>query len=159
MSDADLIRRRIIQAASGEWNPGFPVNYDSIMTYGNRTAAGCKCGTASLFTPVLPISTGENNVTYALYSLRPDGTQNTALLQNASFELFKDGTYNNYYDQQKINAENTRSTAAANLGINGLRFTVWLFGAEKSYAYIRENGRVLFAGKESPYYGKEYITD
>ena len=100
----------------------------------------------------------ETQITYFICSKDMNGVNTTVIPDdNRSYHLLLNGSYSNYYDWQNWNREHTRNATAA--GSNGLRMCLPILGIEYSYAFIPQTGRVLFAGKESPYYGKSNIND
>lgn len=76
---------------------------------------------------------------------------------NRSYILLLNSAISNYYDFVNWNSEHTRNATAA--GSNGIRMCLPIFQIEKSYAFIPQTGRVLFAGKQSPYYGMSNISE
>lgn len=159
MNDAMLLRRKLLQVANGKWDPGFPFVENSLMRYPEEKGSLAFKGTATVVTPILPIVDGENNITYYIASYTPSG-ETCGIAGSLSYHLYIDDEYASYYNVQKLNIRHSRPTGRTVVeGINGLVFPIFLFGAEESYAYINETGRVLFAGRNTPYYGKANIND
>ena len=46
-----------------------------------------------------------------------------------------------------------------NIGSDAIEITLSMFRLDESYAYIVETGQILFAGKNTPYYGHRNISE
>lgn len=99
----------------------------------------------------------DTQITYYICSKDLNGDNTLIPTGDRSYILLLNGAISNYYDWQNWNVEHTRNATAS--GSNGIRMCLPIFQIEKSYAFIPQTGRVLFAGKESPYYGKSNIND
>lgn len=167
MNEAMLLRRRLMQAFSGDWNPGYAIDTSKVMHFlGGNSDISNSC-TASVLTPVFPIFDGELNITLYIANKTPYGVSIDDLRVSGlqpSFHIYKGKGYGDYYRLNPsgdcFNRVITKGSGkSVNEAYDGLKFCVWIFGAEESYAYINETGRVLFAGKNTPYYGKSNIHD
>lgn len=171
MSNATILRRRLMAAANGEWNPGFAIDPDTVMhTLGGDTEY--VLGFASVLTPLYPIYDGELNVTYYIGNQTVAGQNINNLVVSPSngtqkapsYHLYKGQTKSSFYSMttsgNAFNRVLTRGTGkSVSEEFDGIKFCVWMFGAEESYAYIAETGRILFAGRNTVYYGKTNIND
>lgn len=153
--------------ADGDWNPGYTVDSATVMQYLCGTNIYTN-GMACVLTPILPIYDGELNVTYYIANKTPAGTNiNKINISStaASYHLYKGNTKSSYYAMATGGANTFNTVISRGSGKNvdnaytGVKFCVWLYGCEESYCYANETGRILFAGRNSQYYGKTYITD
>lgn len=74
----------------------------------------------------------------------------------ANIRVFKDGLYRDYWSWDP--RVGMRRKVINSLS-NGLAMTIILDNIDDSYAYLEETGQILFAGKNSPYYGYANIND
>lgn len=69
--------------------------------------------------------------------------------------IFENGAYKDYWTVR--NGNDTRNVINANS--NGIGVTVDASNIDNAYAYLPSNGQILFAGKNTPYYGYTNIND
>lgn len=74
----------------------------------------------------------------------------------ANIRVFKDGLYRDYWSWGPTVGMHRK---VINSLSNGLAMTIILDNIDDSYAYLEETGQILFAGKNSPYYGYANIND
>lgn len=70
--------------------------------------------------------------------------------------LFRDGGYLDYWG---LNQMDNYERNCINVTANGLAMTMAMNRLSDSYAYLKETGQILFAGKNSIYYGHENISE
>jgi len=70
--------------------------------------------------------------------------------------IFENGTYKDYWTAY-VGASDTRNVINANS--NGIGVTVATSKIDDAYAYLPSNGQILFAGKNTPYYGYTNVND
>lgn len=93
------------------------------------------------------------------YATAP-GRQHIVLYKvNSYLIVYKNnGTeYMDYWSPVTYNQEQEGSFV--NGGSDGMAFSIFLDGIDDSYAYISETGEILFAGKNSIYYGHRNISE
>ena len=66
--------------------------------------------------------------------------------------IYKDGSYIDYWS-----VSNTRAVINANS--NGLAISITVGHVDDAYLYFQETGDIIFAGKNTPYYGYLNIND
>lgn len=70
----------------------------------------------------------------------------------SQLNIFKDGQYVDYWSiatgREQINAN-----------CNGVSATVVTSGIDNAYLYVQGTGEILFAGKNTPYYGHRNISE
>lgn len=67
--------------------------------------------------------------------------------------VYANGTFDALYGMPEKNTT-TKNINPATKPINGIRFALPMADIDDSYAYVKETGQVLFAGKNTAYYGK-----
>ena len=73
----------------------------------------------------------------------------------AQCRIYKDGAYMDYWTLNQ--AQSPRRVI--NIGSEAIAITLSMFKLDESYAYIVETGQILFAGKNTPYYGHRNISE
>ena len=68
--------------------------------------------------------------------------------------IFENGAYKDYWTVM-----NSDSRSVINANSNGIGVTVVTSHINNAYAYLPSNGQILFAGKNTPYYGYTNIND
>lgn len=69
--------------------------------------------------------------------------------------IFQDGTYKDYWGQPNDGA----SKACINGNSNQIKFTLDMSKLDDSYAYIVGTGQILFAGRNTQYYGHTNVSE
>ena len=71
--------------------------------------------------------------------------------------VYNQDAYVDYWNLYSIVNEERRNVI--NIGSDGMAFTLLTENLSGSYAYILETGEILFAGKNTPYYGHRNISE
>ena len=100
------------------------------------------------------------------YSLSSSNRTLVTMCLNPSTMLMlqKDGVYKDWWGQTTIPAGGTWQTTEGerkviNANTNEVSCSIYLPLINNTYAYIKESGEILFAGKHTPYYGYTNISD
>ena len=93
---------------------------------------------------------------FTLYVSNPTGILNGT---SDYYGVYLDGTFVDYWSLSvdSLDAENT--TKKINADANQIRFTLAEAGVDDSYAYFNDTGKVIFAGKNTRYYGHGNISE
>ena len=87
-----------------------------------------------------------------VYDVKPSGSiqplKGEGLI--AQLALYKDGVYFDYW---------TYSNPNISANANGMAATVQIAQIDNSYLYIKETGEIIFAGKNTIYYGHRNISE
>lgn len=94
------------------------------------------------------------SIIYA-YEQQPVGRQLVYDGLYSQLIIFENGSYKDYWTVR--NGNDTRNVINANS--NGIGVTVDASNIDNAYAYLPSNGQILFAGKNTPYYGYTNIND
>ena len=70
--------------------------------------------------------------------------------------VYLDGSFVNYYTTA-FNAESRANYSSAKGDINQVRFTLFISSVDDSWAYFEDTGEIIFAGKNTQYYGMSNI--
>lgn len=70
--------------------------------------------------------------------------------------IFENGVYKDYWTARN-GGDDPRGVINANS--NGIGVTIATSNIDNAYAYFPSNGQILFAGKNTPYYGYTNIND
>ncbi len=99
-------------------------------------------------------SAGKLRIIY--YITNPDSVTGVTPVTKA---VFKDASeaFTGYFSIERDKETNWYNKPAE--GSEKVSFTLYSAGLATSYAYLGETGRIVFAGAETQYYGKRYITD
>lgn len=89
------------------------------------------------------------------------------LSSEKTFILQADGTYEDWWTQASLPSgadddywmEHETNKKRINAGANEISCSIYLPLIDTTYAYIKESGDILFAGKRTPYYGYTNIND
>lgn len=85
------------------------------------------------------IGADNTNITFQYYGIKDD---------DSSFEGW-------YY----FNGASSRAIGSTNATLQEITFSIKTDIIDNAYAYIKETGQILFAGKNTPYYGYTNIND
>lgn len=124
-----------------------------------NTDGSVKAKTGAFATDAYEIKDGDDMIKYFASNATNGGIfsgSNKLVFYNGS------GEYIAYFTTSYSNADPSTATPVSRTISSGaatFRMTLHAVDIDKSYAYINNTGRVLFAGANTPYYGKEYITD
>ena len=122
-----------------------------ITNYGYKLPAG-----NSLTNPL--VADSEGCVTDYYYYPPQDYTQTmTAYGTHANINIFLDNTYKDYWGWDAKTNENTRTVI--NKNSNKIRFGLYTSMIDDAYAFLVETGQILFAGKNTQYYGHQNISE
>ena len=113
------------------------LEYDKIWRQGNL--ANSNDSAASIIYTFEPKSVARKLVYEYLY---------------VQLNLFTDGTYVDYWN---VRIGDTRNVINANC--NGLAVSIESINEANAYAYLPDTGEILFAGKNSIYYGHKNISE
>lgn len=146
-----LMRRRMMMQARVECLDTTPI----ILDYGRRLNRGEGYYIESL----------SNICTTDYYNIEPsDSVQYITYKLNSitdsylNYHCYKDGVYIDYWSERSVgDAIITDSKVSA--GANQLRFTLFVDKIDDSFCYVNNTGKILFAGKNTEYYGKRTIYD
>lgn len=69
--------------------------------------------------------------------------------------VYKNDVYMDYWTL----GETQSPKKCINIGSDAIEITLSMFRLDESYAYIVETGQILFAGKNTPYYGHRNISE
>ena len=80
---------------------------------------------------------------------------------NAFITFQYEGVYDNsnIYKDWYYFVGQSRVIGGLNVTVNKITFSIEVTKIDDAYAYIEETGQILFAGKNSPYYGYTNIND
>ena len=98
----------------------------------------------------------------ALYEFQPVSSTTTVVITGSvvggigTMRLYKNGAY---YDYWGLNDADNFERNCINPNTNGMRVTLNMNRLNDSYFYIKETGQILFAGKNSIYYGHRNISE
>ena len=73
-------------------------------------------------------------------------------------QVWNDDTFATYWTTQSTNSEQGVNITGGYGTCNRVRFTLFTDGIDDSYAYFASNGNILFAGKNTQYYGMTNIN-
>lgn len=100
------------------------------------------------------------------YSLSSSARTLVTMCLNPSTMLMlqKDGVYKDWWGQTIVPAGGTWEATESerkviNANTNEVSCSIYLPLIDNTYAYIKESGEILFAGKNTPYYGYTNIND
>lgn len=87
-----------------------------------------------------------------IYSYPPQTYTQYITANNVYFQIqiYKDGKYIDYW---------SGGNYKLNVNSNGIAVTLYTAKIDDSYLYINGTGQILFAGKNTPYYGYTNIND
>ena len=99
----------------------------------------------------------QGNNASIIYTYEPQSVGRSLVYGGLTIRLiiFENGTYKDYWSVR--NGNDPRSVINANS--NGIGVTVSTSNIDNAYAYLPSNGQILFAGKNTPYYGYTNIND
>ena len=95
-----------------------------------------------------------------IYRYTPDAhnKQTVVTMQAYGYAVvYNQDAYVDYWNLYSIVNEERRNVI--NIGSDGMAFTLLTENLSGSYAYILETGEILFAGKNTPYYGHRNISE
>lgn len=75
-----------------------------------------------------------------------------------NYHCYKDGVYIDYWSERSV-GDAIITDSKVNAGANQLRFTLYVDKIDDSFCYVNNTGKILFAGKNTEYYGKRTIYD
>lgn len=75
---------------------------------------------------------------------------------NSSLQTYIDGVLDDYWNRDASTAEATQSVK---IGTNGISFTIMMNMLDVCYAYELNTGQIIFAGKNTIYYGHRNISE
>ena len=143
--DVMQIRRMLLEQGGKIDTSPVILAYDTkYQNIGTTTAFVGLCITAKYFYPQL-----ESKGTLAFHGTDIDGNCTCIVYRNAGTEQM------DYWVLK--DAQSPRNFI--NIGSDAMAFTLVTSQIDNSYAYIVETGQILFAGKNSIYYGKKNIND
>ncbi len=73
-----------------------------------------------------------------------------------SLQVFTNGTYTDYWNRDSTTGEMSQTV---NNGVDGIRFTLQIDMLDVCYAFLQQTGDILFAGKNSIYYGHRNVME
>lgn len=93
-----------------------------------------------------------------IYAYEPQSVGRQLVYDGLYFQLiiFENGVYKDYWTVRNGGNDN-RDVINANS--NGIGVTIDTSNIDNAYAYLPSNGQILFAGKNTPYYGYTNIND
>lgn len=138
----DLMTRRKILLAS--WKKVIDTTI-KILAENSRWAIGGR------------VETSEKNNASIIYTYEPQSVGRQLIYDGLITQLiiFENGAYKDYWTVR--NPPDPRNVINANS--NGIGVTVDTSAIAYAYAYFPSNGQILFAGKNTPYYGYTNIND
>lgn len=104
------------------------------------------------------LATNVGNNASIIYAYEPQSVARQLVYDGLVFQLiiFENGTYKDFWTVRNGGSD-TRNVINANS--NGIGVTVPTSNINDAYAYLPSNGQILFAGKNTPYYGYTNIND
>ena len=140
------IRRKLMaKMQSGEIDTSPIIEYynKGLATWGGfNDAPGC-CVTALYTYP-------KKSVTQTCVTTGGWGTVNGVMI------VYKDGDCVDYWG---TNSQDNYERACINSNSNGLRISLNMSRLDDAYLYIKDTGQILFAGRNSIYYGHRNINE
>ena len=98
----------------------------------------------------------EGNNASIIYAYEPQSVGRQLVYGGLTRQLiiFENGVYKDYWS---VRNDDNRDVINANS--NGIGVTITASNIDNAYAYLPSNGQILFAGKNTPYYGYTNIND
>lgn len=127
---------------------------DVVLSNANKTQP--KTGYSATRPYDLGYSINGTTSEYVVYYL--PGTDNLPSGQYNKLHVYLNGTYGTYYTVTGYNEEKKSLIEGRYGEANQLRFAFATDGVDDAYAYMETSGNVLFAGKNTPYYGMSNIS-
>lgn len=146
----DLMTRRRSLLARVESEPGLNTS-PRIAQYGVKNPSGNPA--------TKPYIEDANYCVTVIYSYTSSASRQTLELYggNGNIILYADGTYKDYWN---FNGESQpHRWNVINANTNGISCSLKISMLADSYAFMVETGEILFAGRNSIYYGHRNIND
>lgn len=122
-----------------------------IIQYGVRYANG-NPGTK-------PLIEDSNFCITDKYEFEPQSTKQTLITNGVGGSLLVFWPNGNYYDYWTWSTSDGYWRTVINVDSGMIACSISISVLDRTYAYLGETGQILFAGKNSPYYGYSNIND
>lgn len=104
------------------------------------------------------VDVSQGNNASIIYAYEPQSVGRQLIYDGLTNQLiiFENGVYKDYWTVRN-GGNDPRGVINANS--NGIGITVGTSNIDNAYAYLPSSGQILFAGKNTPYYGYTNIND